>query len=546
MRMLARLLVFLALAVPAHAQINGSSRGNVYYVSASGNDSNDGLSTSTPWHTIAKVNGFSFLYGDTVLFHGGDSFSGSVNLHWSGGGISSYGTGSATISSTTSACVTAVNLHDIFIDNLICTGSGAGVNTTPGISVSNTSTLQQNNIIVHGDTVSGYGGSGILLAGGQGGFLYASVSGNTVHDVTGGSGTGDACIQVGSTLAPSLNNMSNTVTISFNTVYNCLGHTGLTGNSGSGIILSEATGGTISSNIVHDYGTNNGTSTVGAWGIATFDSKFITISANEVYNGQSATNLPNSVFIGHNSIQSKILYNWVHGNAGPGIMWKTESGFGVVNIVTSYAAFNILQGNGGVGEIALNAASGTLTGTNIYNNTIYASLTTAAIWYHGASVFAGMVSNNIIQTAGSTVVLTNDDNSSINTTFFPFTGNDYTGTSTSYKNGATTYGSFAAWQAATNQEKIGGSNVGLTTSPALTNAGGGSTIGAPPPFNPTSLTAYMFATLGGSPMANVGINIFTQYPSNGQPVLKRDFYGNTLPTGVGTGYPVGANASSTH
>lgn len=44
----------------------------VYYVSNSGNDSNDGLSTSTPWQTCAKVNAFSFSAGDTVLFNRGD------------------------------------------------------------------------------------------------------------------------------------------------------------------------------------------------------------------------------------------------------------------------------------------------------------------------------------------------------------------------------------------------------------------------------------------------------------------------------------------
>jgi hypothetical protein len=44
----------------------------------------------------------------------------------------------------------------------------------------------------------------------------------------------------------------------------------------------------------------------------------------------------------------------------------------------------------------------------------------------------------------------------------------------------------------------------------------------------------------------VGLNVATQYPSNSIPTLTQDFYGNKLPTGTGTGYPVGANAISTH
>lgn len=45
--------------------------GTTYYVSNSGNDSNNGTSTSTPWATIAKVNSFNFSPGDNVLFQRG-------------------------------------------------------------------------------------------------------------------------------------------------------------------------------------------------------------------------------------------------------------------------------------------------------------------------------------------------------------------------------------------------------------------------------------------------------------------------------------------
>ena len=37
-----------------------------YYVSNSGNDGNNGTSTSTPWQTLAKVNSTTFVAGDTI------------------------------------------------------------------------------------------------------------------------------------------------------------------------------------------------------------------------------------------------------------------------------------------------------------------------------------------------------------------------------------------------------------------------------------------------------------------------------------------------
>lgn len=53
-----------------------------YYVSSLGNDSNDGLSTATPWATIGKVNSSSSLFkaGDSILFRSSDIFYGTLIL----------------------------------------------------------------------------------------------------------------------------------------------------------------------------------------------------------------------------------------------------------------------------------------------------------------------------------------------------------------------------------------------------------------------------------------------------------------------------------
>ena len=57
-----------------------------YYVSSSGDDSADGLSPSTPWQTITKVNSelSKITAGDKILFKRGETFQGTLTVSQSG------------------------------------------------------------------------------------------------------------------------------------------------------------------------------------------------------------------------------------------------------------------------------------------------------------------------------------------------------------------------------------------------------------------------------------------------------------------------------
>ncbi len=57
-----------------------------YYVSSSGNDANNGTSTSSAWQTLSKVNSSmsSFVAGDVISFKRGDTFTGRLILTKSG------------------------------------------------------------------------------------------------------------------------------------------------------------------------------------------------------------------------------------------------------------------------------------------------------------------------------------------------------------------------------------------------------------------------------------------------------------------------------
>ena len=65
------------LEMPDGEELSGA----VYYVSADGDDVNNGLTPETPWKTLSKVTQFNFNDGDTVRFRRGDIFRGFVMTH---------------------------------------------------------------------------------------------------------------------------------------------------------------------------------------------------------------------------------------------------------------------------------------------------------------------------------------------------------------------------------------------------------------------------------------------------------------------------------
>ena len=52
--------------------------GKTYYVSADGNDENDGTSPATAWRTLSRVNEAELAPGGCVLFRRGDVFRGQL------------------------------------------------------------------------------------------------------------------------------------------------------------------------------------------------------------------------------------------------------------------------------------------------------------------------------------------------------------------------------------------------------------------------------------------------------------------------------------
>lgn len=144
---------------------NASCSGTTYYVSNSGNDSNNGVSTSSPWKTVAKVVAFepSLRPGDCVLFQRGGIWYEQLTLSNVNGTQSypitfgNYGTGNRPIIDGASSVATCIYAN------------GRGSGTTPpfayitvdGFECRNTT---QYGIYFHNWGTPGYPGSpGIVV-----------------------------------------------------------------------------------------------------------------------------------------------------------------------------------------------------------------------------------------------------------------------------------------------------------------------------------------------------------------------------------------------
>lgn len=96
------LLTLLLLCLLLSLCYTPTLSGTTYYVSSEGNDAANGLSESTSWRTIAKVNSFSFKAGDMIYFKRGDTWNETLIPSSSGNSSSritfgAYGIGAAPI-----------------------------------------------------------------------------------------------------------------------------------------------------------------------------------------------------------------------------------------------------------------------------------------------------------------------------------------------------------------------------------------------------------------------------------------------------------------
>jgi hypothetical protein len=496
----------------------GGFRPNYFVNSVTGSDSNNGRSPATAWQTVTKVNASAFQPGDVIGFAGGQTFATKLTVPSSGStsariAFTSYGAGRATLAPATGDALDIIDKENIIIDNI-------NLNPTTGSPFYlSANSVTRNNVTLQNFSSTVGGGCYIGGDAGTGGWnnLFIqnfSISGQ-VNDGIGIYGSGGAGVKV-----------HTNITVQNGNISNC---------THSGCYFGNVNGGTLSNVRASGCGS---TSTSGPIGLWTYESNSVVIKFCESYNNTSANTTDGGGFdIDGGCTNCVIEYCYAHGNFGAGFLcWN----YGALTWNNNTIRYCIGQNNGTqpsdfYGEVAVGhgAAASTCSNALIYNNTFYNNQAGGRylITLQTDAAMTGRLANNIFYSASNTGLIFSTGNASS----MLFTGNDYfaSGTFSISWNG-TSYGSFAAWQTATSQEKIAGSNVGLTSDPSLVNPGGGGTIGG---YNPAQPSAYMLHA--GSPMIGTGLDMNAQFAINPG---TQDFYGNTIPRG-GL-FPVGAYAGA--
>lgn len=121
-------LVLCACLLFTGGQANAATA--TYYLSPSGDDTHAGTSPQSAWRTLAKANSTRLQPGDSVLLQGGATFDGPL-VPWGSGTAAqpivfgSYGTGRATIASSTNNIVFLHGVSYVTLQNLRLTADGA-------------------------------------------------------------------------------------------------------------------------------------------------------------------------------------------------------------------------------------------------------------------------------------------------------------------------------------------------------------------------------------------------------------------------------------
>ena len=525
---------------------------NYYFnSSATGNDNNNGTSTSTPWKTITKANALNVNAGDTVRFFGGQTFSGTLSFNAEDSGtaaspvvIGSYGTGRATLNAGNANGIYWENCGGIVIRDLVITGSGASTNNGSGILITNNinGNSKKDYLRIFNVTATGFGatsvgsnGCGIHIGAnpsdaGKSGFRDVQVAACTTYanEYLGIYVTG--YWQDNPTVYANEN-----VTVRSCVAYNNLGDASYTGNwSGCGIFLEDVKGALIEYCTAYGNGGNCPPGAPGGpVGIWTAVSRDVIIQYCESYNNSSNGWDGGGFDLDGGVKNSTIQYCYSHGNKGAGYLLYIYGGSPWINdsLTVRYCLSENDGSNTFYGGITLAAHGDTVRNVWLYNNTLIQGAETSrnCLKLYGSDLISKVhVHNNLLISQGATLLNMTDDAGIIR-----LEGNAYWSSATfSISDDNTTYSSLAAWRTSTNQEKRSTVNTGIQADPMLSSFNSNISIGNA--HNLNTLTAYKLQT--GSPLINAGLDMHTLYTMDS---TRSDFWGNTAPKGGA--YDIGAN-----
>ena len=514
-------------------------------MSPTGSDSNNGTSTSTPWQTVTHVNAQTFSAGDSILFQGGSTFSGTLlYCTWAGTAISpivigSYGTGRATLSNTGADAVYVYNAGGYTFENIIlesdsthnglefyCYGSGR----LPAIRMYGVEATGSKWGVIIGAGLANDGYDGIITD------QYGSTWCDFVGNVYAGLFIYGPAFVSGSPAYAHTGLALNRIHADSN-----LGNISDTSQwSGSGIVVSSVNGGLNTFLEAHGNGTANGCTTEGPVGIFVYACKDVVTQFSLAYSNRNGAGSSDGdgFDIDINNVGCRFEYCLSYDNDGSGYLcWGSSSesawGSSEPNVVRycigwgnardAYAASNFY------GELTF---GGNLAGALAYGNTFIAKDTSAGGTPSCVSIQSGTMAaiklyNNLLLQTGTGPVVRSSATRAVSEVWF--LGNGYWSTGTfSIKWNATSYASMAAWQSALGEETYSSSIFGLQEDPTLV-----APATMPTATDPTDMTGLLGLKFqSSSQYINAGIDLASLFSLS---VGSQDFFGNPLSTPVAIG-----------
>ncbi len=506
------------------------AQAETYYVSRAGNDSYSGVSKTSAWASIDKVNDTHFAPGDTILFEGEEIFEGSLGFGEEVKGtpqspivLRSYGTGRAVIRSGTQKGFWLYNTSGFKIENLVFEGAGRTVNTTAGVEIyMDLLNTMLPYIAIHNVEVYGYREAGVSIGSWDTdqGFRDVSITNTSSHD------NGDAGIAV---WAQDRLLAHQNVYVGHTKAYNNAGISTKThSHSGNGIVIGGVDGGVIEFCEAYNNGWLNAWKNGGPVGIWCYTSNNVIIQYNESHHNKTGTTKDGGGFdIDGGSTNCILQYNYSHDNEGAGyLLAQFDKAKEMKDLTIRY---NISENDGrknGYGAIHLwsSGSNGGIQNAQIYNNTIYLSPATSgapkAVWVQAGGATAATFRNNLFVTTGGVRLVQVDSNVTANVRF---EGNNYwsSGATATFNWGGTVHKSLSAWRTATSQESRNGIALGFALDPKLKGPGKSITIS-----NPQFLYTLQGYELDiTSALVGKGLNLQADFGLN---TGKTDFWGNSI------------------
>ena len=482
-----------------------------YYVSPSGDDSNDGTSPEQPWQTISKVNGIDFQPGDRIYFQGGQTFQGNLIFDANDSGtvtdsifLDSYGAGRALIDAGDGTGLVANGSSFLQIKNLDFKGNGRLTgNTGDGVLIEACTDVSVDSVDIYGFQHSGLV---VSISGSNFRFtnIYAHQNGYYGICIIGENKTSVTNAYFGYCVADN-NPGDPTVTNS---------------HSGSGILAYNASDVIIEYCKASDNGwdmqnsNNNGPG--GIW-VAEVDNVLIQYcishdnkTPNDKYDGLGF-DLDGGTT--NSTIQYCLSYN-NHG-AGYGIFQysnATDWGNNTIRYCISENDGNV-SGTGSVIVWNGTTVNSSFEGLEFYNNVIYNA---------GGPALSFLDNNNSDFNFRNNIFFSQENSVYNGIDGENFQGNCWFSSDGQFQVGGVNY-VFEQWAQNNNQEMFDGEVVGMYANPMLSNPGGSLLT------DPTLLASVDdYEVLVGSPVINTGLDLEAEFAIN--PGLQ-DYFGNDIKHG---------------